>query len=323
VNAAAGHDRPHVVVLTRVPAVVLERLRARARVTDVSGLPRADWGAALAHATGVLSSSNVPIDAAFLAEAPALRIVAMQSVGYDNVDVPRLRERGIALTNSRGSLVEAVADLAYGLVIIAVRQLGPAIAWARDGRWLAHGDPPYSRDLEGATLGVVGFGAIGVALARRAHASKMKVVYHTRTPRADDAQTGAQHRAFDALLAEADCVVALLPLTSQTRGMFGDAAFARMKPSASFVNAARGPICDTAALLRALEHNTIAGAVLDVTDPEPLPPDHPLFARDDVVITPHVGSATVQTRTCMAMLAAQNLLAFISGEPLLTPVALT
>ena len=308
-------------MLTRVPSVVLERLRERTDVTDVSGLPRAQWGAALAGATGVLSSSNVLIDAAFLAEAPALRIVAMQSVGYDNVDVPRLRELGIALTNSRGSLVEAVADLAYGLVIIAVRQLGPALAWARDGRWLAHGDPPYSRDLEGATLGVVGFGAIGVALARRAQASKMRVIYHTRTPRDDDERTGGSYRPFDALLEQADCVVALLPLTPQTRGMFGDGAFARMKPAATFVNAARGPICDTGALLRALEKKTIAGAVLDVTDPEPLPPEHPLFAREDVVITPHVGSATTQTRTRMAMLAAENLLAFADQKPLLTPVA--
>jgi len=281
----------NVVVLTRVPNIVLERLRERTEVTDVSGVPRAEWGAALAGATGVLSSSNVPIDAAFLAEAPALRIVAMQSVGYDNVDVPRLRERGIVLTNSRGSLVEAVADLAYGLVIVAVRQLGPAIAWARDGRWLAHG------------------------------ASKMRVIYHTRTPRDDDAQTGGAYRTFEALLAEADCVVALLPLTERTRGMFGDDAFARMKPSATFVNAARGPICDTNALLRALEQKKIAGAVLDVTDPEPLPPEHPLFGREDVVITPHVGSATIETRTRMAMLAAQNLLAFADEKPLLTPVA--
>jgi glyoxylate reductase len=311
----------NVVVLTRVPGVVLDRLRERTAVTDVSGLPREQWGAALAGATGVLSSSNVPIDAAFLAEAPGLRIVAMQSVGYDNVDVPSLRERSIVLTNSRGSLVEAVADLAYALVIIAVRQLGPAIAWARDGRWLAHGDPPYSRDLEGAVLGVVGFGAIGVALARRAQSSKMRVIYHTRTPRDDDAQTGGSYRTFDALLAEADCVVALLPLTPQTRGMFGDDAFGRMKPTATFVNAARGPICDTNALLRALARKGIAGAVLDVTDPEPLPPEHPLYAREDVVITPHVGSATSQTRTRMAMLAAENLLAYAEGKPPLTPVA--
>lgn len=312
---------PQLVTLTRVPDVVLARLRERAAVVDVSALPREEWGAALARATGVLCSSNVPVDAAFLAEAPCLRIVALQSVGYDNVDVPLLRARGVALTNSRGSLVQAVADLAFGLVIIAVRRLGPAIAWARDGRWLEHGDAPYSRDLEGATLGVVGFGAIGVALARRAQASLMHVIYHTRTPRADDAQTGGAYRTFDALLAEADCVVALLPLTPQTRGMFGDAAFARMKPSATFVNAARGPVCDTAALLRALDAKKIAGAVLDVTEPEPLPPEHPLYLREDVVITPHVGSATVQTRTRMAMLAAENLLAFADGKPLLTPVA--
>ena len=313
-------DRPHLVVLTRVPEVVLARLRERANVTDVSSLPRAEWGAALARAVGVLSSSNAPLDAAFFAEAPALKIVAMQSVGYDNVDLKTLRERGIVLTNSRGSLVEAVADLAYGLVIVAVRQLGPALAWTRSGRWLAEGDMPYSHDLAGATLGIVGFGAIGQAVARRAQASGMRVVYTTRTPRDDDAQTGASHRSFDDLLAEADCIVVLVPLTPQTRGMFDDAAFARMKPGALFVNVARGAVADTGALLRALEGGRIAGAALDVTDPEPLPPHHPLLARDDVVVLPHVGSATNETRTRMAMLAARNLVAFAAGEPLLTPV---
>jgi glyoxylate reductase len=315
-------DRPHLVVLTRVPDVVLARLRERARVTDVSGLPRDRWGPALSDAVGVLSSSNVPLDARFFAEAPKLKIVAMQSVGYDNVDLESLRRRNIVLTNSRGSLVEAVADLTYGLVIIAVRQLGPAMAWARSGRWLDEGDMPYSHDLAGATLGIVGFGAIGQAVARRAQVSGMKVVYHTRTPRDDDAHTGASYRSFGDLLAESDCVVALLPLSAQTRGMFNDAAFARMKPTASFVNAARGAICDTAALLRALEQKKIAGAALDVTDPEPLPPDHPLYARDNVVIVPHVGSATIETRTRMAMLAAENLIAYIDGKPLLTPVDL-
>jgi glyoxylate reductase len=314
-------ERPHVVVLTRVAPVVLDRLREHARVTDVSELPRDAWAPALADAIGVLSSSNAPVDAAFLAEAPALRIVAMQSVGYDNVDVAGLRARGIVLTNSRGSLVEAVADLTYALVIMAVRRLGLAMAWARSGRWM-QGDAPYGHDLAGATLGVVGFGAIGTAVARRAQASGMRVVYHTRTPRDDDAATGGTYRTFEELLREADCVVALVPLTPQTRGLFDDAAFAQMKPTAIFVNAARGGVCDTAALLRALEQGKIAGAALDVTDPEPLPPDHPLFAREDVVILPHVGSATDETRTRMAMLAAENLIAFVHGEPLPTPVAI-
>jgi glyoxylate reductase len=134
--------------------------------------------------------------------------------------------------------------------------------------------------------------------------------------------TGASYRAFDALLAEADCIVLLVPLTPQTRGMFGDEQFATMKPAATLVNAARGQVVDTAALLRALEQKKIAGAALDVTDPEPLPPDHPLLARDDVVIVPHVGSATYETRARMAMLAAENLIAFIEGAPLPTPVAL-
>jgi glyoxylate reductase len=305
--------------LTRVPHVVHTRLRDGARVTDVSTLPGERWGPALASAVGVLCSSNVPIDAAFLDETPALRIVALQSVGYDNVDLNELRKRGIVLTNSRGALVDAVADIAFALVIMAVRRLGPAIAWARSARWM-HGDAPYSHDLAGAALGIVGFGAIGQALARRAQVSGMRILYHTRTPRDDDAQTGAAYRRFDSLLAESDCVVALLPLTPQTRGIFDQAAFARMKPTATFVNAARGQICDTNALLRALEQKQIAGALLDVTDPEPLPPNHPLYARDDVVITPHIASATIETRTRMAMRAAENILAFIDGKPLLTPV---
>jgi glyoxylate reductase len=314
-------ERPHVVVLTRVPPVVLDRLREHAQVTDVSGQPRDAWGAVLADAVGVLSSSNAPIDAAFFEQAPALRIVAMQSVGYDNVDVPALRARGIVLTNSRGSLVAAVADLTYALIIMAVRRLGLAMAWARSGRW-TKGDAPYGHDLAGATLGMAGFGAIGTAVARRAQASGMRVIYHTRTPRDDDAATGGAYRTFEQLLAEADCVVALVPLTPQTRGMFDDAAFALMKPTATFVNAARGAVCDTGALLRALEQGKIAGAALDVTDPEPLPADHALYAREDVVILPHVGSATDETRTRMAMLAAENLIAFIHDEPLPTPVSL-
>ena len=183
-------------------------------------------------------------------------------------------------------------------------------------------EAPFGTDLEGAVLGIIGFGGIGPKIARRAFASGMRGIYSNRNPRDDDGRTGAAYRSFDALLAEADCVVVLVPLSPRTRGMFDDAAFAKMKRSAVFVNVARGAIADTAALLRALDAGTIAGAALDVTDPEPLPPDHPLQGRDDVLITPHVGSATDQTRTRMAMLAAQNLLAFLDGAPLLTPVPL-
>jgi glyoxylate reductase len=288
-------------------------LRQHAAVTDVSDDGRETWGPALARADGVLVSSNVPIDAAFLDAAPALRIVATWSVGYDNVDLDALRARGIVLTNTSGSLVEAVADLTYALVIFAVRNLAAGVNWVRDGRWMG-GNMPFGHDLEGATLGIAGFGLIGVAVAKRAQVSGMKVIYANRTPRADDAQTGAAYRSFDALLAEADCVVLLVPLSPETRGLIGDAQLARMKPTATLVNVARGAIVDTGALVRALDARTIRGAALDVTDPEPLPPDHPLVGRDDVLIVPHVGSATFETRARMAMLAAENLIAFFAGK---------
>jgi glyoxylate reductase len=313
---------PHVVITTPVPEAVVDRLREHADVTDVSTRSRPEWDTALATATGVLVSSAIPIDAAFLGAAPNLKIVATWSVGYDNVDLDALRARGIVLTNTSGSLVETVADLTYALVIFAMRNLAAGVNWVRSGRWM-QANMPFGHDLEGATLGIVGFGQIGLAVAKRAQCSGMRVIYSNRNARTDDAATGASYRPFDALLAEADCVVLLVPLTPETRGMFGDEQFAKMKPTATLVNVARGQVVDTNALLRALEQKKIAGAALDVTDPEPLPPEHPLVGRDDVIIVPHVGSATYETRARMAMLAAENLVAFVTGEPLPTPVSLT
>ncbi len=319
-------DQPHFVVTTAVAPSAVAYLREHARVSDVSALPREEWDDALATAGGVLIGSATPVDAAFIAAAPELRIVASYSVGYDNVDLKALSARDIVLTNSRGSLDEAVADLTYALVIIGLRRLGLGIRWVRDGRW-ASGDMPYGTDLAGATLGLVGYGAIARAVARRARASGMRVLYHNRSGAAvagatasADADAPAEHRDFETLLAESDVVVALVPLTPQTRGMFDDAAFAKMKPTAILVNAARGAVVDTDALVRALDQKTIAGAALDVTDPEPLPGGHPLADRDDVVVLPHIGSATNETRARMAMVAAQNLVAFAEGKPLLTPV---
>jgi len=314
-------DAPLVVVLTAVPTTVVDRLRAHAEVLDVSAQPREQWDAALARATGILVSSATPVDAALLAAAPRLRIVATVSVGVDNIARDVLKARGIALTNTRGSLNSAVADLTFGLVIMGQRELAHNAAWVRSGRWMRE-VPPYSRDLAGATLGILGFGAIGLEVARRAQLSGMRIAYHNRHRREDDAVTGATYREFDELLAEADVLVVLVPLGPQTRGLFDDAAFAKMKPGAVFVNVARGAICDTAALLRALESGRLRGAALDVTDPEPLPPEHPLLARDDVVVVPHVGSATVETRTRMALVGADNLIAFLRGEPPPLPVSL-
>jgi glyoxylate reductase len=270
----------------------------------------------VSEADGLYIDAGHPrrLDRAYLDRAPKLRVISSCTVGYENVDVDECTRRGIAFSNSRGSLTESVADIAYLHVIAAFRHAGEAAAWARDGRWLA-GPAPIADDLGGSTLGIVGMGAIGMAVAKRARASGMRIVYHNRNRRADDVEVDARYVSFDELLRIANGIVVLTPLTDETRGMFGEAQFSAMS-SAYFINASRGALVDTEALYRALLAKTVAGAALDVTDPEPLPPDHPLFALPNVFVTPHIGSATRQTRERMSMYAARNLVEGLAGRPL-------
>ncbi|HXP94171.1 MAG TPA: D-glycerate dehydrogenase [Candidatus Binatia bacterium] len=270
----------------------------------------------VAEAAGLYCDSNKPrVDAAYLDQAPLLRIIASASVGYDNIDVAECTRRGIAFSNSRGSLTQAVADVAYLLVLSVFRHFGEGAGWVRDGKWPS-GDAPYGDDLEGSTLGIVGMGAIGLALAKRARASGMRIVYCNRHHTPNETEVDARHLTFEALLRTADCVIVLTPLTDETRGMFGREQFALMKPSAYFVNVARGKVVQTEALFEALAGRQIAGAALDVTDPEPLPPEHPLLSLPNALIVPHIGSATHQTRERMSLYAARNLIAGIQGKPL-------
>jgi glyoxylate reductase len=285
----------------------------------VSRVARVEGLESLGEADGLLSDGSIVIDDAFLARAPKLRVIALSSVGYDKLDVEALARRGIPFSNARGALTDAVADLCFALILASMRKLTVALDWARSGGWM-HGPAPFGNELAGKTLGIIGFGEIGAALARRAQVSRMNVVYHNRTPRADDAALGTRYLSFDELLASADCIVSLVPLSPQTRKMFGAAEFARMKPEARFVNAGRGALVDTAALLAALESGKLGGAALDVTDPEPLPQEHPLYSAPNVTIFPHIGSATPETRERMALLAAQNLVAGLRGEPMPTLV---
>jgi glyoxylate reductase len=270
----------------------------------------------IADAIGLYCDSFKPprIDAAYLDRAPKLRMICTATAGYDNIDVAECTKRGIAVSNSQGSLTEAVADVALLHIIAAFRQAGEGVQWARDGRW-PKGPAPVGDDVAGATLGIVGLGEIGMALAKRARACGMEIVYYNRTRRPDDATVAARYVAFDDLLRTAKCVVLLIPLNAETRGMFGAAQFALMNKS-YFVNVSRGAIVDTNALYGALASNTLAGAALDVTDPEPLPPDHPLFTLPNVFITPHIGTATRQTRERMSMYGARNLVAGLTGKPL-------
>jgi glyoxylate reductase len=273
----------------------------------------------LADADGLLCDTRFRVDEALLAQAPKLRVIANCTVGYENIDIAACARRGIPFSNVRGSLNETVADLSFALILVSLRNMLTAAQWARSGRWMTE-PAPFGHDLEGKTLGIVGFGEIGVAVARRAQASRMHVIYANRRPREDDAATGAAFTPLPALLERADCVLALVPLSAATRHMFGPPEFARMKPTAYFVNIGRGALVQTDALVNALRSGQIAGAALDVTDPEPLPPEHPLYALPNVIIVPHIGSATPETRERMALLAARNLVAGLRGEPLPTLV---
>lgn len=267
-------------------------------------------------ADGLVANSSTPIDDRLLAAAPNLRVIVQPAVGYDNIDIEACTRRGIPVGNTPGVLVEATADLTFGLLLCAARRIHEGWDFVRQGKWSDGGNLPFGFDLAGKTLGIVGLGRIGLAVARRAQVFGMKVIYHNRSRRPDEQALDVAYAAFDELLVQADCIIVLSPLSAQTRGMFSREQFAKMKPSAYFVNAARGPIVNTDALVEALTAETIAFAAMDVTDPEPLPADHPLLKLPNVLITPHIGSATTETRTAMALLTADNLLAGLNKRPL-------
>ena len=276
----------------------------------------------LADADGLMSVGGQPVkvDAELLAHAPKLRVIAQSSVGYDNVDVAACTASGVPFGNTPGVLTEATADLTFLLILSAARRLKESVAIVQDGKWTSTATMPLGVDLFGKTLGMVGLGQIGSAVARRASACGMKIIYHNRRRRSPDEENGALYVDFPQLLEQADFIVVLVPLSDQSRGMFGKQEFAKMKKTAFFINAARGAIVKTQELYEAVRDGMIAGCALDVTDPEPIPADHPLLQLPNAFITPHIGSATIETRNRMAMLAAENLILGLEKKPLKTCV---
>ncbi|MDZ4278706.1 MAG: D-glycerate dehydrogenase, partial [Dehalococcoidia bacterium] len=267
-------------------------------------------------AEGLLCLLTDNIDAGLLDVAPRLRVVSTMAVGYDHIDVDEATRRGILVTNTPGVLTETTADLTFALLLAAARRLPEGERAVREGRWRAwHPSFLLGHDVHGATLGIVGLGQIGTAVARRARGFGMRLLYCSRARKPDlERELGIAHKTFDELLAESDFVTVHVPLTGETRHMFDAAAFERMKPSAVFVNAARGAIVDEAALLRALESHQIAGAAIDVTEQEPLPAHDPLLRVPNLLVAPHIGSATIATRARMADMAVDNLLAGLGGK---------
>jgi glyoxylate reductase len=260
------------------------------------------------------------------AAGPSLRIVSNVAVGYDNIDVPACTERNVAVTNTPGVLDETTADFTWTLLMGVARRLVEGDQLARSGAWRQWNlDQLCGTDVWGKTLGIIGFGRIGRVVARRATGFRMRVIYFstTRAPAEIERELNAEYLPRDQVLAEADFLSLHVPLRADTRGLIGPAELAKMKRTAFLINTTRGPVVQEAALVDALEKGIIAGAALDVFEREPLISDG--LRRDNVVLAPHLGSASVETRTRMAMIAVENAIAFFSGKrppTILNPEAL-
>jgi glyoxylate reductase len=322
---------PVVLVTRRVPAPVLERLSARCRPDLWEGdgvMPRAELLDRVAGKAGMMAMLTDRVDGELLDRAgPSLRVVANFAVGYDNLDLDACTARGVLATNTPDVVTEATADLTWALLLAAARRVAEGDRFMRSRRpWIWGPEFFLGREVNGKTLGVVGLGRIGRAVARRAAGFGMAVLYHAGHRLATDQETalGVAWRELDELLAEADFVTIHTGLTPATRHLVGEAELRRMKPSAVLVNTARGPIVDEAALARALRDGVIGAAGLDVFEREPeVHPD--LLGLDNVTLLPHLGTATIETRVAMGTMAAENLLAALDGRRppnLLNPEAL-
>jgi glyoxylate reductase len=314
--------RKKVFVTRQIDGVALERLRAAAAVTVWPGEmppPTRELRSALADADGLLSMLTDKIDAGVIAGAPRLRVISNLAVGVDNIDLDAATRAGIVVGHTPGVLTEATADLAFGLLMAAARRITEADRHVRAGKWRTWGPMTIlGRDVHSSTLGIIGFGAIGQAMARRAAGFAMRVLYLNHRSRPTPVNTarpsGAVGVSLTRLLAQSDYVSIHVPLTAKTRHMIGAREFARMKPGAILVNTARGAVVDQAAMLAALKSGRLGGAGLDVTDPEPIARNDPLLRLDNIVITPHIGSASIATRAQMAAIAVDNTLDAFAGR---------
>jgi lactate dehydrogenase-like 2-hydroxyacid dehydrogenase len=318
---------PRVFVARRLPDEGIAPLEAVADVTvwqDELPPPRATLLEAVAGCEAVLTLLTDRVDDEFLdAAGPQLKVVSNYAVGFDNVDVPACTGRGIPVGNTPGVLTDTTADLAFALLLATARRLPEGDRYVRDGKWKTWGPLLLlGPDVHGATLGIVGFGRIGQAVARRGMGFGMEILYHDvqRAAEAVEEAYGATFLSLEELLARADFVSLHVNLTAETRGLINAEKLSWMKPTAILVNTSRGPVVDHEALADALRAGTIAAAGLDVTDPEPIPADHALVGLDNCLIVPHIASASRATRARMAEMAAANVLAGLRGDRLPTPV---
>jgi glyoxylate reductase len=276
-----------------------------------------------ADCTGLLTTTDIQVDAQLLEACPAVKVVSNQAVGYDNIDIAACTAAGVPVGNTPDVLTETTADLAFTLILASARRLAEMVAWVKQDHWTPETGmlENLATDVHHATLGIIGLGRIGREVARRATGFNMTILYHDlkRDPQAEQ-EFGARYVDKEALLRRSDFVSLHLPLSAETHHYIGPNELKLMKPSSMLINSARGQIVDQTALLSALKNGQIAGAGLDVTDPEPMRSNDPLLALPQVIILPHIGSATRKTRAKMAQRAAQNLINALNGRPMLSCV---
>lgn len=315
--------RPSVYITRRIPDSTLEKISQVCQVEmweeeDIP-VPRAVLEEKIENIDGLFCLLTETIDVALLQKAKQLKVISNMAVGYNNIDVAAATEKGIFVTNTPGVLTETTADLTFALLMATARRIVEASDFLREGSWKTWSPMLLTgQDIYGATLGIIGLGRIGESLAKRAKGFDMRILYHNRS-RKEEAEKigGIEYAELDSLLRESDFVCVMTPYTEETRNLIGERELSLMKKSAILINTARGGIVNEAALYEALKQNQIWAAGLDVFEQEPVSPDHPLLTLPNVVTLPHIGSASIQTRTRMAELAAANLIQGVMGE---TPV---
>ena len=312
--------KPFIYITRKLPELVIAPLQKEFEVDmwdheDIP-VPRDILLQKAENASALLTVLSDKVDPELLQHAPSLKIVANLAVGYDNIDLEAAREKGVIICNTPDVLTETTADLTFGLLMATARRIVEADRYIKEGKWKSWSPLLLAGlDIHHKTIGIVGMGSIGEAVARRAKGFNMDILYHNRSRKHEAEQTiGARYVPFDELLSQSDFVVVLAPLNDNTKGMFQEEQFVLMKETAIFINAARGPIVNEFALENALKSGDIAGAGLDVFESEPINADHPLLQFDQVVAIPHIGSSSKDTRHAMMVLCVDNIHAVLKGE---------
>ncbi|GGH75129.1 glyoxylate reductase [Pullulanibacillus pueri] len=317
---------PKVFITRRLPEKCIKPLQQVAEVKmwseEYKPVPREVLLQEVQTSHGLLTMLSDRVDETLLAQAPQLKCVANLAVGYDNIDLEACRLHHVIPCNTPDVLTETTADLVFALLMASGRRLIEANDYLKQGKWQEWG--PFlmaGADIHHKTIGIVGMGRIGTAVARRAQGFAMNVIYHNRRRNVEaESELGARFCGFESLLETADFVVNLIPYTETTKGLFNQNAFTKMKKTALFINAGRGATVDEDALYQALLEGEIAGAGLDVFSQEPIPKEHPLLTLEQVVALPHIGSASVETRKQMISLCCKNLMRTLAGEKPITPI---